>query len=99
MSQTAWIDEDDPRLRKAFTYALRAHVRHQDGSDSGAPVIIFADADYEVGDGKVGLHEDDKCANEPAIVYVRADAYLALVEQINALIEEPMTYTARKEER
>lgn len=87
MSQTAWIDQDDPRIRAAFTYALRAHVRHQSGEDTPSPAIIFADADYEVGDGSMGLHEDDKRANEPAIVYVRADAYLAVVDQCKALAE------------
>lgn len=85
MSQTAWIDEDDPRLRKALTYSLRKHVRHQDGANSEAPSVIFADADYEVGDGKCGLHEDAKSANEPAIVYVRADAYLAVISERDAL--------------
>lgn len=91
-------DEDDPRLLKAFEYMLRAGVRHQSGADSAAPTVIFADADYEVGDGKTGLHEDDKYANEPAIVYVRSDAYLSALdcvdlpptrEQVMALPDAP----------
>ena len=85
MSQTAWIEEDDPRIRAAFAYALRAHVRHQSGEDTPSPAIIFADADYEIGAGSMGLHENDNRANEPAIVYVRADAYLAAVDQCRAL--------------
>jgi len=76
---------DDPRIRKAFSYRLRANVTHQDGSGSAAPSLIFADADYEVDDGAAGLHEDDKSANEPAIIYVRADAYLRACDQVEAL--------------
>lgn len=79
--------ETDPKLRKAFTFRLRKHVAHQDGSETAAPSVIFADADYEIGDGRCGLHEDDKCANEPAIIYVRADAYMAAVAQIEALMK------------
>ena len=83
----------DPALRKAFTYALHAGVEHQDGSESGAPAAIFADADYEVGDGKCGLHESDRNANEPAIIYVRADAYMAVCAQIEALTKEGLNAT------
>ena len=88
MSQTAWTDEDCPRVRKALTYYLRAHVRHQDGSQSEALAVIFADADYESGDGNVGLWADSKNANEPAIVYVRADAYLDALDKIEQLEKE-----------
>jgi len=76
---------NDPRIRKAFGYRLRASVSHQDGADSLAPSLIFADADYDIGDGRIGLHEDDKQANEPAIIYVRADAYLDACAQVEAL--------------
>lgn len=75
---------DDPKVRAAFGHRLRAHVNYQDGRGSEAPSIVFADCDYEVGDGKCGLHEDGKSANEPAIVYARADALmdaLASIEQ------------------
>ena len=78
----------DIKLRKAFSFRLRKNVEHQDGSQTAAPSVIFADACYEVGDGKTGLHEDDKCANEPAIIYVRADAYMAALAQIDALTRE-----------
>lgn len=80
--------QTDLALRKAFTFQLRSSVSHQDGSETAAPSVIFADADYEIGDGKCGLHEDDKQANEPAIIYVRADVYMAALAQIEALIKE-----------
>ena len=81
--------QTDPALRKAFSCRLRSSVVHQDGSETGAPALIFADADYEIGDGKCCLHEDDKQANEPAIIYVRADVYMAALAQIEALTKEP----------
>lgn len=76
-----WTDDDCPEVRAAFGHALRAGYTYQSGSDSEAPALIFADADYEVGDGKHGLWEDGKYANEPAITYVRADAYLSLLNR------------------
>jgi hypothetical protein len=82
--------DDDVKLRALCGYALRDHVAYQDGSNSGAPSMVFADADYEIGDGKCGLHEDGKQANEPCIVYVRADALLHAqgeIERLEAAIE------------
>ena len=73
MSDAEWRD-DDARLRKIFGYLLRDHVAYQDGRNSEAPSVVFADGDYEVGDGTCGLHTDGKQCNEPAIIYVRADA-------------------------
>ena len=66
--------DDDARLRKIFGYLLRDHVAYQDGRNSEAPSVVFADGDYEVGDGTCGLHPDGKRCNEPAIIYARADA-------------------------
>lgn len=80
--------ETDHKLRKAFTFRLRKHVSHQDGSGTAAPSLVFADADFEAGDGRMCLHEDDKQANEPAIIYVRADAYMAALAQIDSLTKE-----------
>ena len=68
---------DDTELREALPGHFRTHVIHQSGAGTKAPETIFADADYEFGDGACGLHEDDKRANEPAIVYVRADLFMA----------------------
>lgn len=76
MSEAEWRDGDDPKVRALFGYALRPHVTYQDGRHSEAPALVFADYDYEVGDGVCGLHADGKSANEPAIVYVRADALI-----------------------
>lgn len=45
----------------------------QNGAESKAPLYVYADADYEEGDGSYGLHETVKRANEPAIQYRRAD--------------------------
>lgn len=45
----------------------------QNGARSAAPLYVYADADYEEGDGSCGLHETVKRANEPAIQYRRAD--------------------------
>ena len=73
MRDAEWRD-DDARLRKIFGYLLRDHVAYQDGRNSEAPSVVFADGDYEVGDGTCGLHPDGKRCNEPAIVYARADA-------------------------
>lgn len=60
---TEWIDRNGRRV--------------QDGAGTNAPIYIYADADYEEGDGSTGLHETVKQANEPAIQYVRADALAA----------------------
>ena len=87
MSDAEWRD-DDARLRKIFGYLLRDHVAYQDGRNSEAPSVVFADGDYEVGDGTCGLHQDGKQCNEPAIVYVRADALVdALSRAENAEAE------------
>lgn len=64
-------------MRKLIEASLqRESPACQDGSKTNAPYCVFADADYESGDGSCGLHETPKSANEPAIVYVRADWYL-----------------------
>lgn len=73
-----------PRVRSAFGHLLRQGYTYQDGAESEAPALIFTDCDYEVGDGKCGLWEDGKNANEPAIVYARADAYLAVKDDAEA---------------
>ena len=73
MSDAEWRD-DDAMLRETFGYLLRDHVAYQDGRHSDAPSVVFADGDYEVGDGTCGLHPDGKRCNEPAIIYARADA-------------------------
>ena len=76
MSEAEWRDGDDPKLRALLGYALRDHVRYQDGRHSEAPALLFADYDFEVGDGTCGVAEDGKRCNEPAIVYVRADSLM-----------------------
>ena len=81
MSEAEWRDGDDPKVRALFGYALRSHVNYQDGRHSEAPALVFADYDYEVGDGVCGLHADGKSANEPTIVYVRADALIDALER------------------
>lgn len=83
-----WIDDDDPKVRALCGYALRAHVRYQDGRYSLAPALVFADADYELGDGTCGLHSDGKQANEPAIVYTRVDALIDANDRIKELEAE-----------
>jgi len=85
MSDAEWFEGDDPALRKMFGHMLRDHVAYQDGRHSEAPTLVFADADYEVGDGSCALHEDGKRANEPAIVYARADALMHLDAENRAL--------------
>lgn len=88
MSDVEWMDGDEAKLRKMYAYSLRAHVRYQDGRHSEAPALIFADADFEVGDGNMCLHEDGKRCNEPAIVYVRADALLDCKDALASLEAE-----------
>lgn len=61
------------RLRAILGYALPAGIEVQSGAGSEAPDVVFADMDYEIGDGPCGLHERARNADEPAIVYVRAD--------------------------
>ena len=95
MSEAEWRDGDDPKVRALFGYALRSHVTYQDGRHSEAPALVFADYDYEVGDGACGLHADGKSANEPAIVYVRADALIDAHDRLatarNDALEEART--------
>ena len=74
MSEPPERQDDGARLRETFGYLLRDHVAYQDGRHSDAPSVVFADGDYEVGDGTCGLHPDGKRCNEPAIIYARADA-------------------------
>ena len=91
------------RLLNLLGYIAREGYTYQDGSDSGAPAVIYADADYEIGDGKCGLHETVKSANEPAIVYVRADTVLAQQSAIDTLtarvaeLEEALKFYANPE--
>lgn len=80
--------QDDPKVRKAFGYALYSGVAYQDGDGTNAPALVYADADYEIGDGKTGLHESGKAANEPTIVYVRADGYIRALEEAEKLQAE-----------
>jgi len=42
--------DDDPKVRKAFGYTLYSGVAYQDGDNTNAPALIYADADYTVGD-------------------------------------------------
>ena len=84
MSDVEWKDKDDPKLREVLGYALRSHVAYQDGRGREAPSLVFADADYERDDGTCGLHVDGKQANEPAIVYVRADALMDALDRAEA---------------
>ena len=76
--------EDDQKLREILGPLLRKHVAYQDGRSSKAPSLVFADADYEMGDGPFALHLDGKYADEPAIVYVRADALVQAVARAEA---------------
>ena len=69
-------DATEKRFREVFTYQLRPYLAHQDGRNTNAPALLFADADFAIGDGNTFIHEDDKQASEPAIIYVRADALL-----------------------
>ena len=78
----------DNKLRRLFGYALRSSVKYQDGRASKAPLLVFSDADYEVGDGSCGLNGDGKQCNEPAIAYVRADALIDAHARIRELEAE-----------
>lgn len=84
MTEMEWRDGDDPKLRALLGYALRDHVNYQDGRHSEAPTLLFADYDYEVGDGTCGVSEDGKRCNEPAIVYTRADALMDALARAEA---------------
>lgn len=53
-----------------------------------APERIYADADYDIGDGNCGLHEIRKRACEPAIEYVRADIHQTELAAAHARIAE-----------
>ena len=72
------------RLRKLLSYGLPPHVTVQTGSDTKAPSAVFADADYEVGDGVCGIHASGKQASEPCIPYLRADAVLHAIAHTEA---------------
>lgn len=98
----------DKILRRLFGYALRSGVEYQDGRASKAPSLVFADADYEVGDGSCGLKEDGKQCNEPVIAYARTDALidahtrireleaeLAALREVRALTNELLTLLSR----
>lgn len=78
---------------------LRTHVAIQSGVGTRAPVYIAADADYESGDGNCGLHEDEKYANEPAIIYVRADLFMDMRAERNALRAELKRLREMQEQR
>jgi len=70
------------RLREILSYGLPSHVEIQTGEGTSSPNAVFADADFEVGDGICGLHASGKQANEPCIPYIRADALIyALAER------------------
>ena len=83
-------------LKKFATYALRIGYEIQSGRGTNAPTLIWADADYEVGDGKCGLHEGQKGANEPAIPYVRLDSAFDLADAAVAAAYEAAAELARK---
>ena len=68
--------EDVKRLRKLLSYGLPPHVGVQTGEGTSSPNAVFADADYEIGDGVCGIHSSGKQANEPCIPYIRADALI-----------------------
>lgn len=78
----------DERLTKLIGRDLPAGVAIQDGSLSDAPAVIFADADYEVGDGACGIHERAKYASEPCIPYLRADAILDALSELGRLRQQ-----------
>ena len=88
MSEVKWRNGDDENLREIFGYLLRDHVAYQDGRNSEAPSLLFADGDYEVGDGTCGLHPDGKQCNEPVIIYARADALVDALARVTKLEEE-----------
>ena len=73
------------RIRALLKYALPDHVGVQTGHDTSAPAVVFADADYEVGDGVCGLHASGKQATEPCIPYVRIDALVDALAERDAL--------------
>lgn len=66
---------------RLFGYQVRTGHTIQSGAGTKAPTLIWADADYEVGDGLCGLHPDQKQANEPSIPYARIDAVFALLAE------------------
>lgn len=68
-------------VERLLGYQLRTGYDVQTGVDTNAPSVVWADADYEVGDGTCGLHETQKPANEPAIPYVRFDALTAALDE------------------
>jgi len=81
MSESEWKNGEGPHLRKIFGDLLREHVAYQDGRQSDAPSVLFADYDYEAGDGVCGIHPDGKQCGEPAIIYARADALVDALER------------------
>ncbi|GHE88602.1 hypothetical protein GCM10016455_05920 [Aliiroseovarius zhejiangensis] len=72
-------------LTQMFGYQVRTGYEIQSGADTCAPTLIWADSDYEVGDGLCGLHPDQKGANEPSIPYVRFDTVLQLTAENDRL--------------
>lgn len=78
-------DKARKAIEDIYKYASRTSVAYQSGDGTNAPAMIFADADYEAGDGNLGLHENSKSANGPTIIYVRADALELAYAQIAAL--------------
>jgi len=80
--QTDTSAEAVERLREILSYGLPSHVEIQTGEGTSSPNAVFADADFEVGDGVCGLHASGRQANEPCIPYIRADALVhALAER------------------
>lgn len=74
-------DTTKQAIKTVLGYQLRTGYDVQTGAETNAPSVIWADADYEVGDGACGLHETQKPANEPAIPYVRFDTLRALLAE------------------
>ncbi|MAB70288.1 MAG: hypothetical protein CMH89_11760 [Oceanicaulis sp.] len=81
------LDELGPEQLKelGIYFHCRAHCSYQGGSQSEAPLVIFAGADYRPEDGACGLREDAKYVNEPAIPYVRIDQHATLIARMRKL--------------
>ena len=89
-------DTSKEAVERLLGYALHTGYEVQSGEGTKAPAVVFADADYEVGDGKIGLHENQKPANEPAIPYVRIDALVALAAENAKLREQAATVQSQR---
>lgn len=82
------MTNDKESVERLLGYQLRTGYDIQSGDCTESPAVVFADADYEVGDGSCGLYGDQKTANEPAIPYVRIDSLLSIAAERDALKAE-----------